>query len=255
MTCCNYERTQEDINRHLSVKQLMTMQDELNDFINPAWDGMLSKEHFRVAIVSELGEFLNDHGVGWKWWKAQPEADYDEFGANIEIVDVVHFYLSLLIIFHRESMNKINACPADKDTEFDQFEVTYIGSDRGNSFSGGILCGSNRLSHVNFMSAIMDLLRDARDVFEMVDILDRFVSAGGFTSEYLSAVYSAKEVLNRIRNTNGAYKDGMWEKVDVAGVEDNERLEPIVQEFLDDPTMTLDQLKDLVVEEFYDQVT
>lgn len=253
MSCCNYERTKEDITRHLSIKQLLTMQDELNDFINQAWDGMLSRDHFKTAIVSELGEYLNDHGVGWKWWKAQPVDAYNKFGADVEIVDIVHFYLSLLVMQHRESMNKINACPSVKETEFDQFEVTYIGSDRGNAFSGSLICGGNQLSHTSFMVTLGYLLEDPQDIFDAIDTLDRFVSSAGFTSEYLSALYTAKSELNYFRQTSG-YKDGTYQYKEVAGVEDNERLKPLIQAFMNDKTMTLANLRTNVQDEFFEEV-
>lgn len=46
-----------------------------------------------LAIISELGEFLDE--INFKWWKNPKELDFDS--VHEELIDILHFYISICI--------------------------------------------------------------------------------------------------------------------------------------------------------------
>lgn len=249
-TCCNYEKTTEDLNRRLSVKQLLTIQSELNEFIVSGWSQVLTPCHFQVALSDELCEFLGS-GIDWKHWKHTDPDAFDEFNAKVEIADASFFFLSLMIMWNHKTTDQFDFCK--NSDPYDQFDLMYVGTDKGRSFSGIGLLSGNKLNHCNFVSLQAELLSDQCDIFKHIDTLDKLVSSIGLSSVEYSAFYAAKESLNRFRQTDG-YLDGTYVKVQ-DGLEDNERLKPLIDEFLEDSSMTLDQLKQNVEDAFFEEAT
>ena len=94
-------------------QQLLTMlelQDGMNSKVNPNWVEQ-NYEWYR-AIWIECAELL-DH-YGWKWWKKQTP---DQEQVVLELVDIWHFGLSILlltgesretIVSYAESQLKVN---------------------------------------------------------------------------------------------------------------------------------------------------
>ena len=66
---------------------MLQLQGELNAVINPNW--LKADYPFLRAAFVEAGEALEHHG--WKWWKNQ-EPDVGQL--QIELIDILHFYLS-----------------------------------------------------------------------------------------------------------------------------------------------------------------
>lgn len=247
---CNATKTSTEQNRCLSLKQLMEYQDELNKIVAPTWDSIRSTDDFRTAIVSELGEFLNDHGVAFKWWKYQDPALYQEFDTRIEVIDIVHFYLSIMVMEYRRQVDAFNFTNTSED-EFIDFDFVYVGSDKGNSYNDiGLVGIGNVLDHNSFMARVRELVIPTSDFYVMIETLDKFISAGHMTSEYSSAIYTAKHELNIFRQTAG-YKDGTYVTVN-DGVEDNDRLEPLIDAYMADSTMTLSTLRTNVQDAFFE---
>jgi dUTP pyrophosphatase len=77
----------------------------------------------------------------------------------------------------------------------------------------------------------------------------QMVSSVGLSSLEISAIYTAKMTLNQIRQSNG-YKDGTYVKVE-DGVEDNQKLKSLVEDFIADETMTLNKLTKNVRNRFF----
>jgi hypothetical protein len=70
---------------------MLTLQDRLNSIINPDWvNGGAS--FLRAAFV-ESAEALEHHG--WKWWKKQT---IDLPQVQMELIDILHFYLSHTLV-------------------------------------------------------------------------------------------------------------------------------------------------------------
>ena len=75
---------------HNQIKLMLQMQDEMNRKVTEDW---LTRgfEWYR-AIWIECGELMDHHG--WKWWKKQ---DPDIEQVELEIIDIWHFGLSMLL--------------------------------------------------------------------------------------------------------------------------------------------------------------
>lgn len=250
--CCSNEKTSQQLNRQLSVKQMLEIQHELNNHlkgIGKGWVSTLSVAQFETALVAELcGELLNqDSAPQYKWWKNIRPEQYSEWMTKLEVVDAVHFYLSIAILRILGELSEEECRDSDP---FQQFDPMYVGSDEGKVFFGvGIIDGC-QLKHERYMAVVKEVLSDDWDFFGWVDTLDMMVSSMGMTSEEVSALYTAKAALNEFRWSLG----DSYTKVDGMGVEDNERLFPLVQAFLDDTSMTLAQLKVNIQNEFYQPV-
>lgn len=244
--------------RNLAVSTMMTKQAELNEFTLKGWDDRLSPDHFCTAIMNEIGGEFLDSNVEWKWWKYTDPTLFDEWNAKIEIIDVVHFYLSIIVMAHRTSVSLSDSscmCPGqtfETGDEFGQYRSNYVGVDQGEDFSDiGLLEYTNKLNHHNYMGVVREMIcNPTKPVYDMISTLDRLVSSMGLSSEEVSAIYSAKAMLNYIRANDGKYMDGTYVKV-VDGVEDNARLEPLVEAFLEDSSMTLSTLEQNVLDAFY----
>lgn len=255
------ERTQTFLDRNYNVQQLLEKQDLLNEFTEPGWHGTLTVDHFITQIIDEASELLGS-GVDYKWWKFIDPATFDHWNAKIETIDIVHFYLSMMILWDEaEGSRSIEdgSCSGSVSDVFgkvsyDQFRTIYIGADEGPTYhDGAMIKGENQLDYRVFANRITSLFLNLGDIFPHIRVLDGLISSVGLKSEEFSAIYAAKAKLNEIRQTQG-YKDGTYVKVD-DGVEDNARLKTLVDDFLADPTMTLDQLRDNVFNAFYDDTS
>lgn len=252
-----FQPTQEDLDRHYSVRQLLEIQDNLNNFLyegkTTEWVYDLSYDKLLTALLDEMCEFIGSK-VQWKWWKSVPIEAFDAHNAKIELVDAVHFFLSMMILKIRTSgVDYASAlscpCPPDKKHEFKPWELYYVGVDRGATYpNAGLLNNVHNLNHTNFITLVSGIMASpSRGIWHMLDMLDMLVSSGGMTSEVFSAYFAAKSALNEYRFTIG----NEYEKVDPMGREDNERLEALIQVFLDDKSMSLNGLRQNVRDEFF----
>src|SRR5471030_3247154 len=104
------------------TRAMLKLQAEMNSTVNPDW--LNAGYPFLRAVVVEAAEAL-DH-VGWKWWKRQ-EMDIDQ--VRVELVDILHFYLSAMLVKEAGDTEKaacfLVARSASRDTvQFDGNEYT-----------------------------------------------------------------------------------------------------------------------------------
>lgn len=168
---------------------LLEMQDAMNSKVNSDWRER-NHEWYR-AIWVECAEML-DH-YGWKWWKHQ-ECDFEQ--VKLELIDILHFGLSDLIVQHdsMEALAKVLSKHWPKATESGDFKLLL------EEFTLDTL----QTKHFN---------------------LNRFVELAysiGLSSEDIYVGYIGKNVLNIFRQDYG-YKSGEYIKV-WNGREDNEVL-------------------------------
>lgn len=209
--------------RQMTLEEFCEKQDRLNELTLTNWKKELTPEHYRVAILDELGE-LQGSGVTWKWWSSKKTCDF--WNLKIEAIDIMHFYLSVLIL-HGEVSPK----------------GAFLGQAKGTSSQNRLVNDDGTMNHIPYMSATKDLLTKATYA-----TLNRFLQGFNINQEEVSAIFVAKCTLNEIRQNKG-YKNGTYVKVK-DGVEDNVRLETIVDAFLNDKNMTLDDVEKSVWEEF-----
>ena len=177
-------------------QQLTTMlqlQGEMNTKVHNEWQEQ-EFEWYR-AIWVECAELL-DH-YGWKWWKKQTP-DVDQIA--LELVDIWHFGLSLLLL-KGQSVDEIA----------DQISVAFADPQQGEDFAADL------------------------EGFTEQTLATKDFDIGGFVKlmhgikmdfETLYIGYVGKNVLNFFRQDNG-YQDGSYQK-QWGGIEDNEHLVEIV---------------------------
>ncbi len=73
------------------IIHMLEMQDAMNTKVNTDWRNA-GFEWYR-AIWMEASEMLEHYG--WKWWKKQ---DPDVMQVKLEVVDIVHFALSIRLV-------------------------------------------------------------------------------------------------------------------------------------------------------------
>jgi dimeric dUTPase (all-alpha-NTP-PPase superfamily) len=177
-------------------QQLATMlelQNEMNTKVHARWREQ-NFEWYR-AIWVECAELL-DH-YGWKWWKKQTP-DVDQIA--LELVDIWHFGLSLLLL-KGYSVEDITAIVED---EF-----------------------SNPKSSGDFASDLEHFTERTLSTKDFdVSGFARLMVGINMDFETLYVGYVGKNVLNFFRQDHG-YQDGSYQK-QWGGVEDNEHLVEIV---------------------------
>lgn len=201
--------------RVLTYRMILKHQDELNEAIIEDWKNRLTKDDFRAAIVSELAELQDS--IPWKWWKKS--SPIDEQNVRIEVIDILHFYISNLCLGHSEYMHvdKLVCSVADPN-----LAVRVV--------------NSGQLDTSMFVYHVQKLLSENN-----ISTIDNFLVDMGVSGEAVSAYYIAKKALNLFRQQND-YATGEYQKV-VNGVEDNKILEKSIQEFLENNAMTLATLE------------
>jgi dimeric dUTPase (all-alpha-NTP-PPase superfamily) len=177
-------------------QQLATMlelQNDMNTKVHASWREQ-NFEWYR-AIWVECAELL-DH-YGWKWWKKQTP-DVDQIA--LELVDIWHFGLSLLLL-KGYSVEDITAIVED---EF-----------------------SNPKSSGDFASDLEHFTERTLSTKDFdVSGFARLMVGINMDFETLYVGYVGKNVLNFFRQDHG-YQDGSYQK-QWGGVEDNEHLVDIV---------------------------
>jgi len=195
-------------------------QAKLNDLTYPNWKLRLSRVDWKSAVLVEAGELLES--FGYKWWKKQ-EQEKDIDNIKVELIDILHFMLSLLHYeseFVREiAKNKfVNSFKEEKQITNDkEFKMHLI------SITG--------------YNAIDFAFEDLAELFKYV----------GMNFDEVYKAYFTKNVLNEFRQKNG-YKTGNYIKIwryNNSAVEDNVVAYDIATKFPADENFEKELLKEL----------
>ncbi|MBG24191.1 MAG: hypothetical protein CMF22_12155 [Idiomarinaceae bacterium] len=234
--------------RRMSVAELMTAQMDL-DAVMQASSGPVSTCQYQVAILDELAEFIGSDSLSWKWWGAAKDPDLlDTHNLKIELTDICHFHLSMMYSVVKQTLSAAGECDV---TDFSQFSNWYVGSDAGGAPVASLVTAPNTLSHCEFIRLASTLLSQSyQDIYELIGTLQTLAANIG-SIERFSAYMAAKNTLNHYRTAQ--FNGQGYTKINVEGVEDNARMLPLIEAFMDTPTMTLDELRDNVRDEFYTQ--
>jgi dimeric dUTPase (all-alpha-NTP-PPase superfamily) len=174
---------------------MLGLQDSMNTKVNTDWRSA-ENEWYR-AIWMEASEMLEHYG--WKWWKKQ---EPDVMQVKLEVVDIVHFALSI-----RLEQNKT----LDETAELiaSEFKNSMQAEDIKKSIEClALLTLTDQGAHFTFIAGIMKQLNMSFDE--------------------LYEIYVGKNVLNMFRQDNG-YKEGTYKKM-WNGREDNEYLADILKQ-------------------------
>jgi dimeric dUTPase (all-alpha-NTP-PPase superfamily) len=176
------------------ITHMLEMQDAMNTKVNEDWRNA-GFEWYR-AIWMEASEMLEHYG--WKWWKKQ---DPDVMQVKLEVVDIVHFALSISLV-QDESIELI---------------AEGVATDFENPVSTGDIRTSIELL------AKQTLMDEGAHFSVIAGIMNHL----DMSFDELYEVYTGKNVLNMFRQDNG-YKDGTYQKI-WNGREDNEHLADILE--------------------------
>ena len=185
-------------NKEVLVSQvavMLTLQDDINSRVNKDW----KQQGFAWyrAVWVECAEML-DH-YGWKWWKRQ---DPDMEQVRLELIDIWHFGLSMLLQSGRSTSDIAEAVASE-------LVIEASASD----FREQIECfAAHTLAHKEFS----------------VPLFSQLMQGVELDSSALYRGYVGKNVLNFFRQDHG-YKEGTYHKL-WSGREDNEHLVEVVAE-------------------------
>jgi len=177
------------------IINMLELQDAMNSKVNEDWRGA-GNEWYR-AIWMEASEML-DH-YGWKWWKKEePEI----MQVKLEVVDIVHFALSIRLEQNQSLDDTAELIARD-------FENLMQAEDIRKSIEClALLTLTDQGAHFTFIAGIMKYL--------------------DMSFDELYEIYVGKNVLNMFRQDNG-YKEGNYNKI-WNGREDNECLADIMKQ-------------------------
>lgn len=192
---------------------MLQLQQELNDATNGAgWEAGITKNgkkiNWRRCIYMESAEMIDS--FGWKHWKGiAQETDYANL--QIEIVDVWHFVMSLLLEFNNQSRSLEElATDIVATPQYQKLLTSKLPEFAADDMLMGKIENVMRLSLIPVSPEMM-----GASIEEFLEL--SFM--GGLNLEQLYRLYVGKNILNQFRQDHG-YKDGsyikMWD-----GVEDN----------------------------------
>lgn len=197
-----------------TVKQLATMlhyQQVLNDVFDPQW--RVNRHQYLRAAVVEGGEAIDHHG--YKWWKLQKQ---DMPQVQLELVDILHFYLSETARRHLEEAESVLQQEWLEDVDAIHFD--------GNNY---IIDELHLLDKVELLIGLAVSRRMSWSLFRAIQADVGLDFAG------LHHHYAAKNVLNLLRQRHGD-KKGEYVKI-WAGEEDNIHLTRQLEQWGSDETM------------------
>lgn len=188
-------------------KTIVELQDKMNCTVDPAW--VESKNDFLLAVAMESAEAI-DHLGTWKWWKAS-STDLEQL--RLELVDILHFLVSQIILETSGDLLKA-ACVLSAPWDADSVIVD------GKPISYAALTCTGRLK---LQMALGSVGRYCLGLFHQI------VNDSQMTVNDLFNRYVSKNVLNNFRQAQG-YKDGSYTKI-WGGREDNDHLVEIMHQF------------------------
>ncbi len=193
------------------IEECLRLQDNLNKKINENWKEIRTKEDFFRAIWLECAEAVES--LPWKWWKkSKPDIE----NLEIELADIFHFILSLILMEKEENLNYFI-----KGLNKDFSNLNGIEGDYINHYLADIYGKEENYKRYIFLLekvAEKALRQDLKGVLFFFGLLVNDV----FNFDKLYLLYIGKNILNHIRQEKG-YKDGSYKKV-INGIEDNKYL-------------------------------
>ncbi len=176
---------------------MLELQDAMNSKVNADWRNA-GYEWYR-AIWMESSEMLEHYG--WKWWKKQ---DADVMQVKLEVVDIVHFCLSICLVQGDEQGSTLDTIAEGIAADFENPNATDDIKTSIEMLAKETL--QDQGAHFSIIAGVMNHLEMPFDE--------------------LHEIYVGKNILNIFRQDNG-YREGHYIKM-WNGREDNEHLADIL---------------------------
>lgn len=179
-----------------AIETMLTLQNDMNTKVHPEW--LRQGYAWYRAVWIECAELM-DH-IGYKWWKQQA---YDIEQVKLEVVDIWHFGLSMLLSAEPEDGRAalIGQITQDLTMASPGVEVGPEAA-RGATEALALVCLESRSFSVAHFAALL--------------------KATDMSFDELFTRYVGKNVLNFFRQDHG-YKEGTYQKT-WSGREDNAHL-------------------------------
>ena len=175
------------------ISTMLELQDSMNSKVRDDWREQ-NFEWYR-AIWIECAELLDHHG--WKWWKKQ-QPDVNQIA--LELVDIWHFGLSLLLL---------------KDQSHQAISESVVKAFNDVEASGDFAINLEEFTKNTLVTKDFD-----------INGFVGLVKGINMQFDQLYIAYVGKNVLNFFRQDHG-YKEGTYHKL-WGGKEDNEHLVELV---------------------------
>jgi hypothetical protein len=193
------------------MTKCLNLQEQLNTKINTNWKEERTERDFYRAIWLEAAELMEE--LPWKWWK-KIETDFENL--QIEVVDIFHFILSLILLKNHEWKKQSSTI------NYIEFSIPF--------FYKALEDSDKKLSTKELIIEIEDLVRNAiteRDTLTYLTFAN--IVKNTFESfDKLYLLYIGKNILNHIRQEYG-YNAGTYKKT-INGLEDNKYLTKIIKQ-------------------------
>lgn len=200
------------------IKHCLDLQDQLNKKINENWKEIRTKEDFYRAIWLECAEAVES--LPWKWWKkTQPDIE----NLEIELADIFHFILSLILMEKNPDLTYFYKGLNEDFKDLKDIEGDYINHYLAQTYQKDEDIYQQYIYLFERM-AEKALKQNLNGVLFFFGILTKKLM--GFDRLYL--LYMGKNILNHIRQEMG-YKSGEYKKV-INGLEDNKHLLRVIKE-------------------------
>lgn len=117
------------------LRELFRMQKALNERIGVHTDGMTDEDktkwilNYCRAMSQELAELTDS--VPWKWWAKYQK--FDQQNARVEVVDLLHFLISLAQVLGMSADDVFNAYVKKNEVNFKRQETGYKVKDENDS--------------------------------------------------------------------------------------------------------------------------
>lgn len=252
--------------RNLTFGEMIEAQNKLNQsyrkhYLNDGHKDALQTHDFLTQLIVEFVELISTSNLNFTWWK-KDETDPDYWNVKIEAIDMLHFFLGIVAkAGHKLYGNQFE--PTQMDFYLGTSDSRIIDKDGVETLpaliKGGTVDRKMFITILEFIFGFNNLCDNSESfssqeefltqAFSIINVL--FMSLR-LPSDEISAVYKAKMTLNFIRVSEG-YKAGTYVKIH-NGMEDNERLKPLVEDFRRDETQTLNGLERRIREEFFKNI-
>ncbi len=117
------------------LRELFRMQKSLNERIGVFTDGMNDEEktkwilNYTRAMTQELAELTDS--VPWKWWAKYQK--FDEQNARVEVVDLLHFLISMAQVLGMSADDIYQAYLKKNDVNLKRQDTGYTQKDAADS--------------------------------------------------------------------------------------------------------------------------
>jgi hypothetical protein len=194
---------------------MLELQQQLNDATNGlGWENGITKEgkviNWRRCITMESAEMIDS--FGWKHWKsiAQP-TDYANL--QIEIVDVWHFVMSLVLEFSHKSKAESMEELAQRIAQTPEYKKLQGDDSLPFGADDVLMMKIENVMRLSLIPISPEMIGALIEEFFELSYL------GALTLDELYRLYVGKNILNQFRQDHG-YKEGSYIKI-WNGLEDN----------------------------------